>query len=393
MNDGDSLLGRSLLVHPPTPTTSNPWSDLTPSSNNLQSSQSSFNSLLVPSTTAIRAQSAATGAAELPTTGTARLIGNGAVHSTGNGEQTFSSSLRPRPRLRRLRSDLALHNQDAADVPNDQIYGSIPITPSISPERRGYVTSNGSTASLGTSRGVDVDRNRQNSRDASTRSTTPITETSIRRKSSRELSSSHVASSSGELDWDEDDKTREGKARKQAKSTRRTALPSPFSFSLSSGFGSKLLEDVETLWNKTLSPAATYDVRMNGDHGGHAYLDVWGQPVATPSFEEPEGSRGRERRVAGDQRRTAGKSGGPLVERDDIYTSTTPALSRKTTDSVRQHDRSRNLISGEGVDILDSESLTADKPPARNSGETEVFEHIVRLSLRLVGFNQTVLLA
>lgn len=100
-----------------------------------------------------------------------------------------------------------------------------------------------------------------------------------------------------------------------------------------------------------------------------------GPPVKPPTFEEPEGSRGRDRGTTGDQRKAVGRTRGPLVEREDVSTSTTPSLSRKTSHSVKERIRSRNLISDEGMNILDSDGLTADKP--QSSGETEVFEHIV----------------
>ena len=367
MNDGDSIPGRSLLIHPPTPTTSNPWSDPSSSSNLFNNSS---NSLLIPPITAPRGSStsiAAVGATESSAIATSGLEANVPATSSTSGEQTFSSSLRPRAKLRRLRSDLAFSDQDAADTQNNELHGSNPMKPSISSDVPGYMASNGSTASLGTSRGSDAYRN---GKDGNSKSITPSTGTYPRRKASKESPPAYPASSSGEFDWDEDDKTREGKARKQGKSTRRTGLPSPFSFALGSNFGSKLWEEVETLWNETLTPGP----RTNN---GHVYLDVWGRPVKTPTFEEPESPRGRDRSAVGDQRKAVGRTRGPLVEREDVSTSTTPSLSRKTSHGIQERIRSRNLISDEGINILDSDGLTTDKLQTGTSGETEVFEHIV----------------
>jgi len=367
MNDGDSIPGRSLLIQPSTPTTSNPWSDPSPSSDLFHNSS---NSLLIPPITAPRGRStsiAAVGATELSAIATSSLAANAPATSSTTGEQTFSSSLRPRAGLRRLRSDLAFSDQDAADTQNDQLHGSSPMKPSISLDTPGYMASNGSTASLGTSRGSDVYRN---GKDGNSRSITPSAGPYPRRKPSKELPPAHPASSSGEFDWDEDDKTREGKARKQGRSMRHAGLPTPFSFALGSSFGSKLWEEVGTLWNETLTPGP----RTNS---GHVYLDVWGRPVKNPTFEESEGSRGRARSATGDLRNAVGRTRGPLVEREDVSTSTTPSLSRKTSHSVKERTRSRNLISDEGINILDSEGLTADKLQTATSEETEVFEHIV----------------
>lgn len=272
---------------------------------------------------------------------------------------------------------MAFSDQDAADTRNGQLSDSNATTPSVSSDSPGYMPPNGSTASLGTPRSGEVYRN---GKDGNSGSITPSTGAYARRKSSKESSTPHPTSSSSEFDWDEDDKTREGKARKQGKGTRRAALPSPFSFALGSNLGSKLWGEVETLWNETLTPGP----RTNGDNSGHAYLDVWGRPVKTPTFEEPEGSRGRNRSVTGDQRKAIGRTRGPLVEREDVSTSTTPSLSRKTSNSVKERNRSPNLISGEGINISGSDGLTTDKLHTSTSGETEVFEHIVSLPLHTV---------
>ena len=328
MNNGDSYWDRSLKVDPPTPISANPWSDPKSSSNLISSTNST---LVLPPIS--------------PTRGRASSIASG-TGTTTPSESGDQSLLRPRARLRRLQSDL----EDASN---------------------GH--SNESLSSTGMPRVVP------NAQDIRARSITPSTSTYKRRKSPAESPPMVNASSSGDFDWDEDDKTREGKARKQGKSALRAALPSPFSFALGSGFGSKLWGDVETLWNETLSPTPKTATAPGGS--GHAYLDVWGRTVVTPSFDEPEGSRGRDRSVADGQRMTLGRSRGPLVEREDVSTSTTPALSRKTTDTFKEQSRSRNLVSGEGITVLD-ESLVVNK--AVEAVETEVFEHIVRFAFYII---------
>lgn len=363
MNDGDSAWERSPLVEPPTPISANPWSDPKPSSKPGTVITSNNNTLLLPVNTPTRGRSTS-----IATNGGTSLAVNTTAERTNTGEQAFQNNLRPRARLRRLRSDL----EDAADGQNDESTTSGPGTPYISSEMQGISFTNGSTTSLGAARGLEGGKNGQGTRPLNSRSVTPSTSAYKRRKSPPESLPELPSSSSADFDWDEDDKTREGKARKQGKSSLRTTLPSPFSFTLGSGFGSKLWGDVENLWNEALSPTP----RTATAHSGHAYLDVWGRPVAIPSFEEAESSRGRDRSVVGDHSKVIGRTRGPLIEREDVSTSTTPSLSRKTTDTFKERSRSRNLVSGEGISILD-ESLAMTK--AKDEVQAEVFEHTVRI--------------
>ncbi|KIM31550.1 carbohydrate-binding module family 50 protein [Serendipita vermifera MAFF 305830] len=360
MNDGHSSWDRSLLAEPPTPISANPWSDPKSSSNIISTSN---NTLLLPSTrgrsTSIATSVGGSGGSSLAAT----------ESFTGNIEQPFKSNLRPRPKPRRLRSDL----EDAVNEQNVEFSNIALETPRISSNQSDYINANGSTTSLGATRGKE----RQDGRPVNSRSVTPSTSAYKRRKSPTEPLPELHTSSAGDPDLDEDDKTREGKARKQGKSALRSALPSPFSFALGSGFGSKLWGDVETMWNEALSPTP----RTATPRGGHAYLDVWGRPVSTPTFEEPERSRGRDRSV-GDQGIAVGWTRGPLVERDDVSTSTTPSLSRKTTGTYTERSRTPNLISGEGITILD-DSLGPKR--ATEVVEAEVFEHTVLPTDSLAG--------
>jgi hypothetical protein len=187
---------------------------------------------------------------------------------------------------------------------------------------------------------------------SSTLSLSESTSLSNRRPVSREPS---VQEST--WDWDDDnDKTRESKARKGKRQANQST--GPFGFGL--GSVGRLWEDMENLLNATLAPGEVY----TNERRGHAYLDVWGRPIKVPDDDE---LRGRER----SSERGRGINGGtgtpgPLIE-TDVSTSTTPALLRKTADSIKGV---KNLVSSKGVDVVD---LTREGEP-----ETEVFEHVVR---------------
>jgi hypothetical protein len=214
----------------------------------------------------------------------------------------------------------------------------------------------------------------------------------IKKGSSERLPLPASTLSSTDEDWDDNDKTRESKARKaftQGKGKKKDSPSSPFPFALGSGFGAKLWQDVGNLWNETINPPYDkyHDPAVAAGRGGHAYLDVWGKPIVRPpeGVDDPFGVSGK--RALADtlnqRNESIRRTRGPLVEREELSASTTPSLSRKT---------SANKTSPQCPPILDddlfglnrSRSSSGSRSKSRETAkerEAEVFEHIVSLTL------------
>jgi hypothetical protein len=342
----------------------NPWSEQQSTMWTPTDNSQSTNNLQLPGESTLRGRSTSVNRA---TAATLNNVPSPTPQNNANIEQPFSSGLRPRAALRRLRSDQGF--SDDADEVQANISTSAKSSPFLLPGKQsdseGYNTANVSTLSLGGSHTVDQ-RNKYED---------------LALSSSQSLRASQPPLTPG-WDLDENDKTREGKARKalaQGKGKQRAALPGPFSLALGSTLGSKLWEDVGNLWNEAINPSSGYDKNhdptLNGGKGGHAYLDIWGRPIASSPQWEQDSSRGRSRSAVRDSHPGDSRNlGGPLVAREDVSTSTTPSLSRQTIGK----DSGRSLVSGMGEDVIDAAKAVdpGSKEPS-NEGETEVFEHIV----------------
>ncbi|KAG8752646.1 hypothetical protein FRC14_006883, partial [Serendipita sp. 396] len=385
MNDGASSWEEQHIVEPPTPTSYNPWSDPDIPKRQPNATPTNTDSLLVPVVVAPRGRSTSVG----KSTATSML---NVTTSTEGGSST--GGLRPRGTLRHLQSNGGLkdvHSElqlDDDTSSNQDFY----LQSSTRNPQNGSSSANPSTSSF---RGYESERSAQKPdlyssppRPGSTRSTSQTPESPNHRRSITESATDPQGGSK----WDDNEKTREGKARKaqaQGKGPQRLALPGQFSFSLGTGFGSRLLEEVGTLWKETISPISSYnsylDPHVDRGKGGHVYLDVWGRPMPSPTSESEERPRGRDRSVVRMTEHSIGssepgsKTSGPLVE-IDVSTTTTPALSRRTTAIGKKP--SKNLVSSSGIDVLD---LLTSSPERVEEAEAEVFEHKVLPTDSLAG--------
>lgn len=376
MDHGSSIWESLAVPSTTSQPSSNPWTDI-------HTSKAAFSDIPITPITIIpasptRPRGNSTSVA-LGNSGTATKLGNssiGASTSSLSDVQIAGNNLRPRAALRRLRSD----SSKQEDIPTE------PIDPSSSPkphrrltsgsasDRESRYASNGvaglwSGDTVRTDTGSDTGKASRKLTSSSTLSLSESSSLTNRRASSREppLPPS-LPQHESEWDWDDNDKSRESKARK---GKRRANNPLNGTFGFGLGTVGKLWEDMENLLNATLAPPG--EVYHNGnERSGHAYLDVWGRPIAHPPKPEDE-RRGREK---SNERGRATSLRGPLVETDDVFTSTTPGLTKKTTDTAKDKSM-KNLVSSKGMDVID---LTRD-----GEAGAEVFEHIILPTDSLAG--------
>jgi hypothetical protein len=353
MNHGSSIWESLHVQSTASQPSPNPWAE--PASSNSASTSTSTPitplTLSPPNTARPRGNSTsiALGNPAIPA-----IISNdsiGTSTSSLSAGEGLGSGLRPRAGLRKLRSDSA-KLEDTPDADIDLIPASRSHTPRSVDSR--YIPNGVAAISSGDTIRTDTafEAAKAKITSSSTLSLSESTSLSNRRPVSREPSVQDPS-----WDWDDDnDKTRESKARKGKRQANQSM--SPFGFGLSSV--GRLWEDMENLLNATLAPGEVY----TNQRKGHAYLDVWGRPIKVPGYDEP---RGRERSTERGRGINGGtKTPGPLIE-TDVSTSTTPALLRKTTDSIKGV---KNLVSSKGVDVVDL--------AREGEAEAEVLEHVVR---------------